>query len=79
MEMALGDGSGSGTDIGALLLSLNTLLILQRKGILTDVEAREIVEQALLNLETHEKLASPQSQSAIRNARQTLESIRARL
>ncbi len=65
-----------GMGLGGFLLSMNTMLMLEKKGLLTAVETKEIVEQALLNLETHEAMASPAEQPGFRSARTILEGLR---
>lgn len=63
----------------AFLLSMNTMLMLEKKGLLTHDEAKEIVEQALLNLETQEQKTPLDSQEVSKAARAVLEQFRSLL
>jgi hypothetical protein len=62
-----------GIGLGAFLLSMNTMLMLEKKGVLTPEETKEILAQALLNLETHETQAGPKGLEAAKAARVLLE------
>lgn len=65
-----------GMGLSGFMLSLNTMMMLEKKGIFTPIETAEIVEQALLNLETHEAKAEPAEKLGFRSARTILEGLR---
>ena len=67
----------SGIPLAGFLIGFNTFLMLQKKGILTNNETKELVEQALLNLETHQSLTT--NQQPFIEARAILEWLRANL
>lgn len=62
--------------LSAFLLSVNTMLMLEKKGVLTHDEMKEIVEQALLNLETHQQKATWAAQQVFQASRGILEEFR---
>jgi hypothetical protein len=62
--------------LSGFLLSMNTMLMLEKKGAITHEETKEIVEQALLNLETHQTTAGPDNQATFDTARSILEGLR---
>ena len=71
--MAVGDPSDG---LAALTLSTHMLMMLERKGILTRAETKELVEQCLLNLETQQAASSePQTQQAYERSREPLEQL----
>jgi hypothetical protein len=72
----LNDFHHPGVGLAGFTLSFTTLLRLQQKGVLSQLDVIEIVEHALLNLETHEIEGSPQSQEATQFARALLEQLR---
>jgi hypothetical protein len=49
---------------------------LRKKGVITHAEALEIVEQSLLNLETHQALANPHDKKVFQASRALLELLR---
>jgi hypothetical protein len=59
--------------MAANLLIVNTLLVLERKGILSNAELIEITDAALLNLEEHQGEQSPEYQARMTQARAALE------
>ena len=58
------------------LVTLNLLLTLRKKGVITHAEALEIVEQSLMNLETHQALANPHDHKVFQASRALLELLR---
>jgi hypothetical protein len=62
--------------LSAFLLSMNTMLMLEKKGVISHDETKEIVEQALLNLEQHQTTAGPANQTVFQTARSILEGLR---
>jgi hypothetical protein len=74
--MAEKDIAGSAAGLAGFLLSLNTMLTLERNGDLGHQETLEIIEQALLNLETHELLMARVDQETSRAARELLQTLR---
>ena len=62
--------------LSGYILSMNLLFILQQKKILTQDEAAEAVDQAILNLETHQHRAGPGRQETFEGARELLELLR---
>lgn len=65
----------SGAGLGALVLSVNLLLLLTQKGTISETEAREVVDLGLLNLEQQERTASPSMQETVHAARSILTEI----
>jgi hypothetical protein len=55
---------------------VNLFFILQQKGVLTQAEAAEAVDKAVLTLETHQHRAGPDRQADFEGARRILESLR---
>ena len=68
----------TGARLGAFVLSVNLLLLLTQKGTISEMEAREIVDLGLLNLEEQERLASSSMRDAVRAARGLLMEIAGR-
>jgi hypothetical protein len=64
--------------LAAFQLSVNTLVHLEKYGLLTPAATNEIIEQALLALETIQAKASPKDQSVVEGARILLERLRRR-
>jgi hypothetical protein len=62
--------------LAGFLLGMNTMLMLEKKGVLSHEEVKEIVEQALLNLETQQATMGPEAQKVFESARGILESLR---
>jgi hypothetical protein len=73
--MDLADPSGG---LAAFQLSMNTLLHLEKYGVLTTAATNEIIEQGLLGLETIQAKASPETQPVVEGARLLLERLRHR-
>lgn len=67
---------GNAVTLATWLLAQNTLLMLESKGALTHDEAKDIVEFALLNLESHEATFDAQGKLASQGARVMLEQFR---
>lgn len=65
----------AGAGLGALVLSVNLLLLLTQKGMISQTEAREVVDLGLLNLEQQERTASPSMQETVQAARSILTEI----
>ena len=65
----------AGAGLGAFVLSVNLLLLLTQKGTISEVEARELVDLGLLNLEEQEQTASSSMRGAVRAARSLLTEI----
>ena len=65
----------AGAGLGALVLSMNLLLLLTQKGTISETEAREVVDLGLLNLEEQERTATSSMQAAVRVARGILTEI----
>lgn len=74
--MALGDGSDG---LAGFMLSVQTLLMLRKKNVFSDVETKEIVEQCLLNLETQQAASPPETADIYRRSREPLEQLRVAL
>ena len=68
--------STAGTTLASFMLTMNLFLFLRQKRVLTYDEANEILEQALLNLETHQGKIDPAGQTAVQEARSILEGLR---
>jgi hypothetical protein len=68
-----------GGGVAAFMLSVGTLLALEKSGTLADDEVAEIVEQTLTRLKTMDAETSVQSQAAWGSAIDLLEQLRARL
>jgi hypothetical protein len=68
-----------GGGVAAFMLSVGTLLALEKNGALAHDEAAEIVEQTLTRLKTMDAETSVPSQAAWRSAIDLLEQLRARL
>jgi ligand-binding SRPBCC domain-containing protein len=68
-----------GGGVAAFMLSVDTLLALEKNGALAHDEASEIVEQTLTRLKTMDAETSVPSQAAWRSAIDLLEQLRARL
>jgi hypothetical protein len=71
------DGQGGG--VAAFVLSLSTLLALEKNGTLADDELADIVEESLARLKAIDAETSVQSQAARGSALDLLEQFRARL
>jgi hypothetical protein len=71
------DRTGSG--VAAFMLSLGTLLALEKNGTLVSDELVDIVEQSLARLKTIHAETSLQSQGARKTALDLLEKLHARL
>jgi len=71
------DRSGGG--VAAFMLSLSTLLALEKNGTLADDELADIVEASLARLKAIDAKTSVQSQAAWRSALDLLEQLHARL
>jgi hypothetical protein len=71
------DHPGSG--VAAFILSLGTLLALEKKGMLAGDELADIVEQSLARLKAIHAESSLRSQDASRAALDLLERLQARL
>lgn len=65
----------AGAGLAAFVLSVNLLLLLTQKGTISVVEAREVVDLGLLNLEEQEQTASSSMRGAVRAARSLLAEI----
>ncbi len=76
MSIAL-DRLGGG--VAAFVLSLSTLLALEKNGTLADDELADIVEASLARLKAIDAKTSVQSQAAWRSALDLLEQLHARL
>lgn len=72
--MSQANFNSPGVPLATALLNLNLILTLEKKGVLSEHETNEIIEHALLNLETHQALA--QDQSSFVEARGILEWLR---
>ena len=68
-----------GGGVAAFMLSVGTLLALEKNGTLADDEVAEIVEQTLTRLKAMDAETSVQSQAAWGSAIDLLEQVRARL
>jgi hypothetical protein len=68
-----------GGGVAAFMLSLSTLLALQKNGTLADDELADIVEQSLARLKTIDAATSGRSQAAWGSARTLLEQLHASL
>ena len=68
-----------GGGVAAFMLSISTLVALEKNGALAHDEAAEIVEQTLTRLKTMDAETSVPSQAAWRSAIDLLEQLRARL
>jgi len=64
------------TALAGFMLSMNLFMSLRQKRVLTYDQANELVEQALLNLETHQSKADPSAQKVFQEARGMLEGLR---
>lgn len=62
--------------LSGFLIALNTTLMLEKRGIISHEDTKEIIEQALLNLETHQTTAGPDNQATFQSARSILEGLR---
>ena len=62
--------------LAGFMLSMNTFVTLRQTRILSYEQANEILEMALLNLETHQALTDPSLQPIVHDARQMLEHLR---
>jgi hypothetical protein len=62
--------------LAGFLIGINAMLMLEKKGVLSHEEVKEIVEQALLNLETQQAMLRPEAQKVFESARGILESLR---
>lgn len=60
-------------------LTTALIYLLKGKGVISDLEARELVEHSLWNLEVHQSLADPSLQPAVELARENLEELRQNL
>jgi len=69
----------AGSGVAAFLLSLSTLLVLEKNGTLAHHELAEVVDRSLTQLGTLNSEPSLQSQAEWRFARALLEQARARL
>lgn len=65
----------AGAGLGAFVLSVNLLLLLTQKGMISQTEAREVVDLGLLNLEQQERTASSSMQETVQAARSILTEI----
>jgi hypothetical protein len=72
----LGEYDSPGIGLAALLLSMNTLLIAEKKGVLSQAQAIEVVSHAILNLQEHERSTTPAGQSAVESARSILQQLK---
>jgi hypothetical protein len=61
------------------VLIVSLLTALQQKGVLNSNEIVEVLEQSLLNLETHQNAAGPKGREAFEGARGLLELLRSGL
>jgi beta-N-acetylglucosaminidase len=61
--------------LASFTLNQYLFMLLRQKGVLTETEAKELLEQALLNLETHQA-QFPQAAQQYEGARALLESLR---
>jgi len=68
-----------GGGVAAFVVSLSTLLALEKNGTLADGELADIVEQSLATLKTLDAEASVRSQAAWGSALDLLEQLHARL
>ncbi len=68
-----------GRGVAAFMLSISTLLALEKNGTLADGELADIVEQSLATLKTIDAETSVRSQAAWGSAIGLLEQLRARL
>jgi hypothetical protein len=68
-----------GRGVAAFMLSISTLLALEKNGTLADGELADIVEQSLATLKTLDAEASVRSQAAWGSALDLLEQLHARL
>jgi len=68
-----------GGGVAAFMLSVGTLLALEKNGTLVHDELADIVEQSLAGLKTIDAETSVRSQAAWRSALDLLEQLRARL
>jgi len=68
-----------GGGVAAFMLSLGTLLALEKNGTLADDELTDIVEQSLLRLKTVDAETSVRSQAAWVSALDLLEQLHTRL
>ena len=68
-----------GGGVAAFMLSVGTLLALEKNGTLVHDELADIVEQSLAGLKTIDAETSVPSQAAWRSALDLLEQLRARL
>ena len=66
----------SATTLAGFLLTMNMFMVLRQRRILSYDVANEIVEQALLNLETQQGKSDPPTQQTIQDARGILEHLR---
>jgi hypothetical protein len=64
------------TALAGYMLSMNTFLSLRQRRVLTYDQANEILEQALLNLETFQSKGDQAAQAAFQEARSMLEFLR---
>lgn len=62
--------------LSGFLIALNTTLMLEKKGVISHEETKEIIEQALLNLETQQTKAGPDNKATFETARSILEGLR---
>ena len=65
-----------GMGLGGFLLSMNTMLMLEKKGMLTPLEINEIIEHALLTLESYQYEAKLTDKITFVAARAILEQLR---
>lgn len=68
--------SGPGTALAAFMLSITTMAKLKAKGLLSPADRNEIIEHALLALETYQHTAGQSDQPAFAQARQILDGFR---
>jgi hypothetical protein len=64
--------------LAAYQLALHTFLLLEKNGTITTAQANEIIELALLALETLQQKATEDSRQTVEGARALLEALRTR-
>jgi hypothetical protein len=69
----------AGSGVAAFLLSLNTLLVLEKNGTLAHHELVEVVDRSLMQLDSVNREPSLQSEEEWKFARARLEQARTRL
>ena len=74
--MAIGDGADG---VAAFMLTTQILLVLQKKGLFSQLETKEIVEQCLLNFETQQANSEPSLAQLFQRSREPLEQLRTAL